>query len=245
MKTNRYQRRFYRDWIKKENLFHCRIVIQETDVLIITDKRQDKNWLKQKIERYRKEIQDYIAQDRGFLVSLKPVSVSFSAPTIVKKMAEAARKANVGPMAAVAGAIADSLGRELNNMGCEEIIIENGGDIYLQSKKERKVGIYAGENKPWRSLAFKISPLQTPLGICTSSGILGHSLSFGSADAVVILAVDGFLADAVATATANQVQKKEDLEKALVFARSISGIKGVVIVFQDYLASWGEVEFVI
>jgi ApbE superfamily uncharacterized protein (UPF0280 family) len=95
----------------------------------------------------------------------------------------------------------------------------------------------------WRGLSLKIKPRDTPLGICTSSGTIGHSLSFGLADSVVILSGNTALADAVATATANQVKSTQDLEKALDFARSIKGVLGVVIIIGGNLTSWGEVEF--
>ena len=81
-----------------------------------------------------------------------------------------------------------------------------------------------------------------PLGLCTSSGTIGHSLSFGLADAVVILSKSAILADAAATAVGNRVKDKKDLEKAAAFAGSIKGVLGGVIIIKNTLISWGEVE---
>jgi ApbE superfamily uncharacterized protein (UPF0280 family) len=158
-------------------------------------------------------------------------------------MSAQAKKANVGPMATVAGAIAEFLGRDLLKKGYKEVIVENGGDIFLKTAKTRLIGIYAGKSKLWNRLKLKIKPKDTPLGICTSSGTIGHSLSFGSADSVVILSRNASLADAVATATANRVNSKEDFQKSLNFARSIKGICAVVIILGNNLISWGKIEF--
>jgi ApbE superfamily uncharacterized protein (UPF0280 family) len=99
----------------------------------------------------------------------------------VREMADATREVGVGPMAAVAGAIAESVGKELLPYS-DEVIVENGGDIFLKTSKERFIGVYAGKSKFTKKIAFSILPDETPLGVCTSSGTVGHSLSFGYAD---------------------------------------------------------------
>ena len=146
-------------------------------------------------------------------------------------------------MAGVAGAIAESIGRSLLKEGYKEVIIENGGDIFLKTTKARFVGIYTGKSKLWRGLSLKINPSPLALGICTSSGTVGHSLSFGCADSVTVLANNTALADTVATAAGNRVQSKNDLQKAVDFARSIKGVLGVVIIMKKNLIAWGKVEF--
>jgi len=244
MKTNKYQRRFYRDWARTKDLHLTRVAVQETDLQILTDKPIDKNFCEDRIRLYRQAIENYISKDRRFLSTLKPIAVELNAPAIVKEMAKAAKKANVGPIAAVAGAIAQFLGWDLLRKGYKEVIIENGGDIFMKTSKIRNIGIYAGRSKLWRGLGLKINPKDTPIGICTSSGTVGHSLSFGLADAVVILSKNTSLADAVATATANHVKSKIDLQKALDFARPIRAICGVVIILENNLISWGKIEFV-
>jgi hypothetical protein len=218
--------------------------VQETDLQIFTDRSLDKDFLKEKVHLYRRQIEDYISKDRRFLTSLKPIEVELNTPLIVKEMSQAAKTASVGPMAAVAGAIAKFLGRDLLRKGYKDVIIENGGDIFLKSNKMRIIGIYAGRSKLWNRLCLKIKPKDTPIGICTSSGTVGHSLSFGCADSVVVLSKNVSLADAVATACANRVKSPTDLQEALNFARSIRGVLGVVIIMKKNLISWGKVKFV-
>jgi ApbE superfamily uncharacterized protein (UPF0280 family) len=156
-------------------------------------------------------------------------------------MARAASKAGVGPMAAVAGAIAEFVGHDLIALS-PEIIIENGGDIFLASSRERTIGIYAGNSPLTGKIGLKISGAETPLGICTSSGTVGHSLSFGQADAVVILAKSATLADAAATAIGNLISQADDIPKGIERAQGIKGLKGVIIIKDDRLGLWGEVK---
>jgi len=244
MKTHKYQRRFYRDWVGAKDLYLTRIAVKETDLQILTDKPLDKNFIKEKICLYRRQIENYIAKDHRFFASLKPIAVELNAPAIVKDMAKAAKKANVGPMAAVAGAIAGCLGKDLSRRGYKDIIIENGGDIFLKSKKIRQIRIYAGRSKLWNNLKLKIKPQDTPLGICTSSGTVGYSLSFGLTDATIILAKSPSLADAVATATANRVKNKDDLKKGIDFAKSLKGVLGAVIIIKNNIICWGKLNLI-
>jgi ApbE superfamily uncharacterized protein (UPF0280 family) len=244
MKTNKYQRRFYRDWAKSEDLYFTHIIERETDLEILTNKPLDRDFIKERVHLYRGDIENYINKDRRFLTTLKPLEVEINAPLIVKEMAISAKRANVGPMSSVAGAIAGFLGRDLLSKGYKEVIIENGGDIFLRTTKMRIIGIYAGRSKLWNKLGLKIRPQDTPLGICTSSGTIGHSLSFGCADSVVILAKTAALADAVATATCNRASSKESLSGALNFARAIKGVCGVIIILKNNLISWGKIKFV-
>ena len=243
MKTSKYQRSFYRDWVKDKGLHITQIIAKETDLRIATNKAADKGFIEEKIRSYRWDIEKYINKDHRFLTALKPLAVELNAPSIVKAMAEKAKSVNLGPMSTVAGAIAEFLGRDLLKQGYKDVIIENGGDIFLKTRRARLTGIYSGRSKLWNSLCIKIKPKDTPLGICTSSGTIGHSLSFGSADSVVILSKSVSLADAVATATCNRINFKQDLQKALDFARSIKGVSGVVIILKNNLVSWGKVEF--
>jgi len=243
MKTNKYQKRFYRDWVKNKDLYQARVIVRETDLQVLTDKPVDEVFIKERINLYRRNIEDYIAKDRRFLTTLKPLAVELNAPPIVKEMAKAASCANVGPMAAVAGAVAEFLGRDLLRIGYKDVVIENGGDIFLAERKACKVGIYGGKLKLFKGLSLKIKAEDTPMGICTSSGTIGHSLSFGLADSVTILSKNASLADAVATAVANRVRSKNDLQKSVDFAKSIKGILGVIIIIKSHLISWGKVEF--
>jgi hypothetical protein len=243
VKSGAYQKRFYRDWVKHEDLHLTHFVERETDLQILTNKRLDKEFVRERIRLYRWDIENYINKDRRFLTSLKPLEIEPCAPAIVREMSLQAKKVNVGPMASVAGAVAEFLGRDLVRQGYKEVIVENGGDIFLKILKGRTIGIYAGRSRIWRHLKLKIKPGQTPLGICASSGTMGHSLSFGSADLVAVLSKNAALADAAATATGNRVNSKEDLQSALDFARNIKGVIGAIIIFKNNLISWGAIEF--
>jgi len=224
---------------------HFNAAVAETDLDIAVKSDQYTPELvsraKDIIKSVRRPLEEYIKRDPGFLTSLTPREMLPGCPKIAGVMAEAAFAANVGPMAAVAGAIAEAVGGALA-VFCREVIVENGGDIYMKSNSARRVGIFAGESALSGRVAIEIAPEQTPLGICTSSGKVGPSLSFGKTDAVVILSKSAALADAVATACGNIVQSADDLEKALDFAAKIKAVSGAVIIIGDHLGVRGDVK---
>jgi hypothetical protein len=190
--------------------------------------------------KYREIIERYISGHSDFLTSLKPVIVEPDAPVIIRDMADSAEMAGVGPMAAVAGAVAQFVGEELQEYS-PDVIIENGGDIYIRSTADRLIGIHAGDSPLSGKLALAIVAVETPCGICTSSGIVGHSLSFGKADAVTIIAPSASLADATATACGNIVQTADDIQRGLDLAAGIKGIIGAVIIKGDRVGVWGRI----
>ena len=243
MKSKSYQRRFYRDKLNTQGLHLLHYVEKETDLYILSDKALCECLIAENVRALRSDIENYIRKDPGFEHALKPISVELRAPAVVRLMSKAAWCAGVGPMAAVAGAIAELLGTALIKKGCKEVIIENGGDIFLKLHSARRVGFYAGKGKFANKLALLIRPEDTPLGICTSSATLGHSLSFGSADSVTVLAKYAALADALATATCNRVHGLKDMETALNFCRSMRLSIGAVIVMKNKLATFGKIEF--
>jgi uncharacterized protein len=240
MKKDEYQPRAYRHRIDGKDLVAFNVIEQETDLYIRAVSNLQRK-ARRLVSKYRRQLEKYIEKSPEFQTSLEPVKVPASAPGIVKDMAEAGAKARVGPMAAVAGAIAEHVGRELLEFS-PEIIVENGGDIFLKVLKKRVVGIYAGGSPLTGKIGLEINPQETPLGVCTSSGMVGHSLSFGKADAVVVLAGSAALADAAATAIGNRVKQAGDIDKALEFAREISGLKGAVIIIGDKVGAWGEIK---
>jgi ApbE superfamily uncharacterized protein (UPF0280 family) len=243
VKTPDYQPRYYRDWSKDRDLVSFNVVVKETD-LYIRARKNYKDKAFEIVQRQRAALENYIARHPGFLTALVPFPVSADAPAIARSMEEAAEKVNVGPMAAVAGAFAEFVGKDLLKFS-SEIIVENGGDIFLKTAKSRLVGVYAGENSPLTGkIALKIEPADTPLGICTSSGTVGHSLSFGKSDAVVVLAPSAALADAAATAIGNIVKVETDVEIALEFARAVSGLVGVAVIINDKMGVWGKVNLI-
>jgi len=169
--------------------------------------------------------------------------VEEDAPPIVGVMAEAAQIAGVGPMAAVAGAIAEAVGKDL--LVCTpEVVVENGGDIFMKISRTRLIGVYARESSFTGKIALEISPEETPLGVCTSSGTVGHSFSLGAADAVIVLSRSTALADAAATAIGNRVKSAEDIDVAIGQAQAIDGLAGVVIIKDDKMGMWGNVKLV-
>ena len=244
MKTGRYKRNFYRGWVKAEDLRLTQVIAKDTELQILTNKKTDDSFIQKKMWQYRMDIENYIERDRAFLVSLKPVTAAKDAPLIIKSIAEESKKANAPAMSAVAGGIAEFLGRDLLEAGFKDVAVENAGSIFLKTTKTIGIGVYAGKAKLWSKLKLKIKPKDTPIGIATSSGTLSQSLNFGCADSVIVLSKSTLLASSVATATANRVNSKDDLQKALDFARGIKGVIAVVIILKNNLVSWGKVEFI-
>ncbi|MGQ9609738.1 MAG: UPF0280 family protein [bacterium] len=235
-----YEERKYREWVRNDELITFRVTDEETDILVsgvIDLSMQAKN----SVSKYRKQIKDYIRRCKHFLTTLEPTEVYDDSPQIIKEMASAAKVAGVGPMAAVAGALAEYVGYDLLKFS-DQIIIENGGDIFMKITSKKLMGIYAGNSRFTGKIGIQIEPEQTPLGICTSSGTVGHSLSFGKADAAVILSKKTALADAVATATGNIVKTEDDIHKGIDFAKSINGIEGVIIIIGSKMGIWGNVK---
>ncbi len=238
-----YKERKYRQWVKSEGLVTFEVKELETDLLISAGKNLE-NKARERVLNYRLDIESYIKKNKDFFTSLEPIEVEIDAPRIVKAMAGAGKRASVGPMAAIAGAIAEFVGRDLL-VYTDEVIVENGGDIFIKTKVKRVLGIYAGEDSPFSGkLAIEIDPRDEGTGVCTSSGTVSHSLSFGRADAALVISDDTALADAVATAMGNIVKNKDLIEKGIDFARSISAVRGALVIAGDKLGSWGEIKLV-
>ncbi len=234
--------RFYRSWSKSDELISFRVVIEETDLFISADKDLSKE-ATSAIREVRADIEEYIKLHSDFKHALEPVAYDERAPKIVREMLSASLKSGVGPMAAVAGAVAGAVGKQLCDK-TQDIIIENGGDIYMVSKVSRKIGIYAGDSVLSNKIGIEILPENTPCGICTSSATVGPSLSFGRADAAVIYSKDCALADAVATAVCNIVKTKDDIHMALKAAKAIKGVEGALIIIKDAFGACGSIKIV-
>ncbi len=234
-----YQPRTYRAQHSSADLVSFTVSIKETN-LFVSAKSDLGRRTHRLILKYRSILEKYIAGHPDFLTSLKPIDVETKAPLIVRDMADATRKVGVGPMASIAGAVAEFIGEELSEYSAD-VIIENGGDIYIKSTRERVIGIFAGESPLSAKIAIELMPSETPCGICTSSGTVGHSLSFGKADAVTIIAPSATLADAVATACGNVVQIASDIDKGLAIASSTEGVTGAIIIIGGRVGVWGSV----
>ncbi|NLJ76500.1 MAG: UPF0280 family protein [Peptococcaceae bacterium] len=243
----KYKERSYREKFRQGDLYHFQVAIKQTDldIGIRRDRFSSKivEFVRKTVLKQRELLEKYIEEDHVFLHSLTPCSLKPGAPQIAIDMAEAARAAGVGPMAAVAGAFAHYVGSSLARRS-RDVIVENGGDIYMRSARPRRIGVFAGCSPLSNRLALLIRPEDTPLGICTSSGTVGHSLSLGKADAVVILAPSAMLADAVATAAGNLIQTKDDVQKAAEFATRINGVGGALVIKDDRLAACGKLKIV-
>ena len=178
-----------------------RIQIDETNILLKTDLHE--HGLYNFILRQRMELIRYIRNDNDFLISFEPVKVT-KGPYIARIMSKAGRIADVGPMAAVAGTIAELSMHYLIDNDAKYAILENGGDIALKVNKDVVMGLYAGTSSLSGNVGFKIKHEKTPMGICTSSGTVGHSISLGRADSVTVFADRASIADALATSIANE-----------------------------------------
>ncbi|HXX34790.1 MAG TPA: UPF0280 family protein [Thermodesulfobacteriota bacterium] len=235
-----YEKRTYRNLVKTDDLVKFEVVVKETDLLVRADRDLSKE-TRESVLKYRHLLETYIAMNPEFQKSLVPLSDDPYAPEIVREMIRTSQLAHVGPMAAVAGAIAESVSKDLLKLS-KEVIVENGGDIYLTTSKERTVGIYAGDSPLSLKIGIVISPEETPLGVCTSSGTVGPSLSFGKADAVCILSKSAALADAAATAVGNAVKEKKDIELGLQVGKEIAGLQGILIIVQEKMGVWGKIK---
>ncbi len=224
-------------WFKK------RIIIKETNLLLKVDNKRYFKKAAEIILKNRLDLERYILKNPYFLTSYFPVDVEDDAPEIVKLMATSGKIANVGPMASVAGAIAEIL---VKNLNAKNVIAENGGDICLRSKKDVIVGLYAGNSKITGEVGFKLKKekIKDIYGVCTSSATVGHSVSFGEADAVTVFAKSSAIADAAATAICNASRggdEEEIINNALEKADEIEKIDGVFVVFKDKLGFKGRI----
>lgn len=232
----KHKTRFYRDY-SDTNSFNVKI---DTSDLYIIAKPELYDIAYNALKLARDEIEGHIKRHDEFLHSLNPVPLFGDEKAVTRAMCLSAQTAGVGPMAAVAGAIAETVGRELLKY-TDEVIVENGGDIWLKLVSSTVVGIYVNNIHFTDRIGIRLIPEETPCSLCTSTSKLGHSLSFGRADSVTIIADTGALADAVATAVCNMVQGEDDIERALEFGMSIIGVKGCLIVLSDKLAVMGDI----
>lgn len=188
------------------------------------------------VKTLRHQLEHYFLVDPEYGMTLIPLDTKPDAPEIVNILAEAGKKAGVGPMAAVAGAFSEEIGKILlRNFGIKELVIENGGDIFLKLEKPLLLSIFAGNSVLSEKIGIEIPAQETPLGVCTSSGTIGPSLSFGIADAVMVACKSTAIADAFATALANQVKTPGDVQTVAETSEQFPEILSVVAICQDKL----------
>nr|HID58237.1 UPF0280 family protein [Desulfobacterales bacterium] len=218
------------------------VVIKETDLWVRADKDLMET-TRDLVLECRLPLERYVERNPQFLHSLSPVEMDPLAPPIVKTMIEASMKVGVGPMAAVAGTIAEYVGRELLAYS-REVIVENGGDIFIRTDSPLTVGIFAGASPLSQKVGLRVDPNGAPIAVCTSSGTVGHSLSLGRADAVTIVSRSGALADAAATAVGNRVLRRSDIKTAIDWAKEVEGVLGILIIYREKIGLWGDFELV-
>ncbi len=214
------------------------VAVDETDLLILAEDRFSAE-ARRAAHRARRQIQSHAALHADFLSARSPLPVPERVPAMVLEMYRAARIGGTGPMAAVAGAVAEHVARELAQRSAE-VIVENGGDLFIISASERIIAIDAGASRWSSRLSLVVPPGEH--SVCTSSGTVGHSAGGGRADAAVIASDSGAIADAVATATANRVGCEEDVEAATRAAAGCEGVEHVVVICGEALGAWGEYE---
>jgi ApbE superfamily uncharacterized protein (UPF0280 family) len=242
MTTLGYEPRTYRTRMARSGLTGFRVAVKETDLWVLAA-RDFSSEVRDLVIQERQQLEAYIADHPGFLTSLIPWSPDPFAPPVVREMIAAAAVAGVGPMAAVAGALAARVGRHLRAWS-PEVIVENGGDLYLAISQPAIVALFAGKSSLSLRVGLNLDPALSPLGVCTSSATVGHSLSFGGADAACVLAPDPALADAAATALGNRVQGPDTIAAALEWIAGLPEILGAVVVVGEKLGAWGRVELV-
>ena len=240
-----YLKRNYRQTVYADDLVSALVSVKETDLHILAAKNVTEEAY-HFVHHYRNQLENYIATHPGFLTALIPLEQDSLAPPIVKGMLRASAAADVGPMAAVAGAIAEYVGKDILDAGIQEVIVENGGDIFLKRNTESVAAIFAGQSPLNQKVGIRIPASLMPVGLCTSSGTVGHSLSLGKADSVTVLAPSALLADAAATRLGNEVKAgyQGSINAALAVARTIPGILGVVIICGKHMGAWGEIDLV-
>jgi ApbE superfamily uncharacterized protein (UPF0280 family) len=237
-----YRDRDYRSRVQEGGRAGFRAAVQETDLFIHADRTLERE-ARDAILAVRGPLENYIRHHPEFLEALTPWTPPDIAPAIVGEMAEAGRKAGTGPMAAVAGAVAAGVGERLLQFS-EEVIVENGGDVFMRTRDPVTVALFAGDSPISLRVGVQIDPAGESMAICTSSGTVGHSLSRGIADAACVVARSAPLADAAATALGNRIQDRSDIDPGLKWAQSIEGVLGIMIVVGDRIGVWGAVDLV-
>lgn len=237
--TRKHQERSYRRLVQGY-MDPMRVAVQETDLSVYAESITP-SMVKDAIIEQRGLIEGYIRCHPEFGAALQPLPPDPVAPAIIRKMLQAGEAANVGPMAAVAGAVAEFVGNAILGR-TDEVIVENGGDVFLSIRRDVTIGIYAGRSPLSLKVGLRLQHGKAPLAVCTSSGTVGHSLSYGKADAVCVLSGSCALADAAATSIGNRVQSIEDVDSAVEWGRSIPQVSGILIIIGDKMGMWGEIE---
>ena len=242
-----YKDRTYREHFRDDRWTSFIVKRKESDLWIGVDKASFRpempDFCDRTVAALREEMDTYLAKDPNYHSSLVPYKARPDAPDIFKRMSDVSQKPHIGPMSAVAGAVAYHIVQELKQQfSVKEVIVENGGDIYADILEDMDVSVFAGASPLSEKVGLHICASQAPLGICTSSGTVGPSLSFGKADAVMIICRDVLLADSYATAFANFIRKPEDIQPVLEKIEKIEEIIAAILIKDDKMGVIGKFE---
>ena len=236
------EHRTYRSLVSQKRLANFRVAVRETDLLVRADRPLEAE-TRDSVLKHRMPLERYLEKHPDFLHTMVPWPKDQMAPPIVRSMIEASQKAGVGPMASVAGAIAEYVGNDLLALS-QNVIVENGGDVFVRTAFPLTAAIFADKSPLSGKVGVQIDSSEHPIAVCTSSGTLGHSLSLGRADAAVVISGSAVLADAAATAVGNQISTRGDIERAIARGKEIEGVLGIVVVLDDKIGLWGDVNLV-
>jgi ApbE superfamily uncharacterized protein (UPF0280 family) len=237
-----HQERTYRKLVNTAKLQNFQVVVKETDLLVHAERNLGTE-TRELVLEHRGYLEAFIKAHPGFAAALDPWRLDGPAPKIVTDMVNAGMNAGVGPMAAVAGAIAEHVGTGLLRIA-NQVIVENGGDVFIKTNVPVTVGILAGKSPLSMQLGIRVRCGQRPVAVCTSSGTVGHSLSLGKADAACVIADSCAVADAAATAIGNLVQSPANINDAISAGKKIDKIGGIIIVAGNKIGIWGDLEIV-
>lgn len=237
-----YEERFYRNITRPDDLLCYEVKFKETDLWCCT-KTDLRTIIENRVFFYRHQLEEYIQKRPVFKESLIPIRDDPFAPAIVKEMISVSEQVGVGPMATVAGAISEFLGRDISPL-TDEFIIENGGDVSIKTQRDRMILVYAKKSPFSRKIAIRLKEKDKPYGVCTSSATVGPSLSLGKADAVSIVADSALFADGLATCIGNSVKSKDDIAMAIETGKTFPGVIGILIIVGDNLGIWGDLEII-
>jgi ApbE superfamily uncharacterized protein (UPF0280 family) len=226
-------------------LFKEQFMHKDSQCIIISDSQKAIQIAIESIKHNYQELELYVRANPKFLYTLTPISAP-EKPIVAKLMALAAQKAGVGPMAAVAGAIADLAVEDMKHEGCEVAVVEDGGEISASSNRPVDVAVAAGEEPLSKQFGFRLT--EFPIGVATSSGRFSHALSFGDAEAAIVFCKDATLADAAATAVGNVVRGEDTqagLQAGINKGMSIEGVEGVLIIYNRQVGTAGKIPQII
>lgn len=241
-RSHSYEERTYRQRVTAKGLTSFNVTVKETDLWVSAERNLEKE-TRDLVFDYRYHIETYIGSHPEFAATLSPYPDDPYAPSIIKEMIEVAKRLGIGPMASVAGAIAQYVAFELMKL-TDQVIVENGGDVFMKLNRPATVAIFAGDSPLSEKFGIRVPKEKMPISVCSSSRTVGHSLSLGMTDAACLVSNSALLADAAATALGNRVKGKNDMQDAAVWASELEGIIGGIIIVGDKMATWGEIELV-